>query len=77
MSINETPWTIEHFEYLDRLRISGATNMYGAGQYLVDNFGLEYVAARLVLMAWMETFDDSPAQERIAKATANTKSGVQ
>ena len=27
---------LDHFEYLDELRESGVTNMYGAGSYLAD-----------------------------------------
>lgn len=32
--------TDEHLEYLDELRESGVTNMYGAGPYLVREFGV-------------------------------------
>jgi hypothetical protein len=46
----------EHLEYLDELRESGVTNMFGAGGYLVDEFGLKAKDARIVLVYWMETF---------------------
>ena len=44
------------FEYLDGLRESGETNMYGAGAYLVREFGLTKGDARKVLAAWMQDF---------------------
>ena len=41
------------FEYLDNLRESGVTNMFGAGVYLENEFGLEKKEARKVLANWM------------------------
>jgi len=47
----------EHKEYLDTLRESGATNMFGASVYLMDEFpDLTKVEARGILSEWMETF---------------------
>ena len=53
--------TLDHFEYLDELRESGETNMYGAGSYLADEFGLERRKAREVLSEWMRTFSERHA----------------
>ena len=53
--------TAEYFEYLDKLRESGVTNMYGAGSYLADEFGLETRNAREVLGKWMRTFSERHA----------------
>ena len=50
--------TDEHLEYLDELRESGVTNMYGAGTYLQRVFGLEQKVARDILSYWMKTFGD-------------------
>jgi len=50
--------TDEHLEYLDRLRDSGATNMFGAGSYIETAFGLDRREARAVLMYWMSTFSE-------------------
>lgn len=47
----------EFFEYLDELRESGETNMYGAAPYLADEFGRDKHTARVVLSRWMATFD--------------------
>lgn len=46
----------EHLEYLDDLRESGRTNMFGAGAYLRKEFGLETREAAEILSYWMETF---------------------
>lgn len=46
----------EHKEFLDNLRESGVTNMFGAAPYLVDRFGLDVKEARAILSEWMENF---------------------
>lgn len=51
--------TNDHLEYLDNLRSSGATNMFGARPYLMRAFGdLEddKDKAGKVLGYWMRTF---------------------
>ena len=48
----------EEFEYLDRLRESGETNMWGAGTYLHSEFGMGSEAAREILGFWMDTFEE-------------------
>ena len=48
---------IEVFEYLDALRDSGSTNMFGAGAYLQDRFGFSKQEAREFLMAWMKQYE--------------------
>ncbi len=47
----------EHKEYLDRLRESGETNMFGASPYLQNEFGLEKREAREILSQWMKTYE--------------------
>jgi hypothetical protein len=49
----------EYKEYLDELRESGVTNMFGAVPYLVAEFGLDKKEAREVLSKWMESFDQN------------------
>lgn len=44
------------FEFLDNLRESGAINMFGAGPYVQDTFGLDRREARDLVLEWMETF---------------------
>jgi hypothetical protein len=45
----------EVFEYLEELRKSGITNMFGATPYLEDKFNLENRHARILLIKWMES----------------------
>ena len=46
----------KYFIYLDELRESGAINMFGAGSYLANEFGLERKEAGEIFAEWMETF---------------------
>ena len=46
----------EVFQYLDAIRESGMTNMYGAGAFLQDRFDFSKQEARDYLKAWMEQF---------------------
>lgn len=45
-----------YFTYLDDLRESGITNMYGASPYLAEEFGLGEAEARAILIEWVRTF---------------------
>jgi hypothetical protein len=59
---------VEYFQFLDDLRESGITNMFGAASYLEDEFELSKKDAKKVLLDWMKTFDSqSTAEERVAK----------
>ena len=46
------------FAYLDDLRESGSTNMYGAAPYVAEVFGVSKPDARKLLTKWMETFGE-------------------
>jgi len=46
----------EHLEYLDALRESGETNMWGATPYIEDKFWTDSKHAGEILMYWMKTF---------------------
>ena len=50
----------EEFLYLNRLRESGDTNMFGAAPYLQDEFGLDRREARTILTEWMSWADENP-----------------
>jgi len=58
----------EAFEFLDDLRESGETNMFGATAYVVDYLGWCRESARAATVAWMETFSGKPVEERVAAA---------
>lgn len=57
--MNDKPqgMTDKHFEYLDELRESGRTNMFGAAAYLTDEMGVPRLDARKYLQHWMTTFE--------------------
>jgi hypothetical protein len=57
--ITPAEWDATFFEYLNDLRDSGVTNMFGASPYLVDEFGLSKNEARKILMAWMNSFNEN------------------
>lgn len=44
--------------FLDVVRSSGVTNMFGAGSYIEDHFGVHRSEARAFLMEWMKTFSE-------------------
>ena len=49
----------EHLEYLDELRESGVTNMFGASVYLEREFPeLNTKEAKDILVHWMATFEE-------------------
>ena len=48
--------TEEHLEFLNALRETGVTNMFGASPYLEKEFSLDRKTARNILTYWMSTF---------------------
>jgi hypothetical protein len=56
MTTRPTTVTDEHLEYLDDLRESGVTNMFGAGSFLEAHFDLNRNDAREILSYWMKSF---------------------
>ena len=44
--------------FLDELRDSGSTNMFGAAPYIVEEFGVTRQEARDLLLNWMQTFEE-------------------
>lgn len=53
-----TELEIEMFEYLNVLRESGVTNMFGASPYLEEEFDINRNQAKKVLVKWMENFNE-------------------
>jgi len=58
----------DYFEFLDDLRQSGKTNMFGAAPYLAERFDLDLHEARDTLRRWQDTFSAEPLEERVYKA---------
>ena len=53
----------EVFPYLDELRKSGVTNMYGVHQYVMEDFSMDKAMAIKLVQAWMETFKEKDDAE--------------
>lgn len=54
----------DHLDYLDELRESGVTNMFGARPYLMKEFpDLSKDEAGVVLLYWMKTFGERHQEE--------------
>ena len=47
----------EVMEFLNTLRDSGITNMFGATTYIVDEFNIQNHTARRILALWMDNFN--------------------
>ena len=48
---------INYYIYLETLRRSGVTNMYGAAIYLQEHFDMDYSLAVIILGNWMDYYD--------------------
>ena len=48
----------EYYLYLEELRQSGITNMYGAAPYLAEEFNLKIRDAREILCNWMNNYEE-------------------
>lgn len=55
---NYTDFEIKCFDYLERLRQSGVTNMYGASPYLQRRFKIDHREASQILCKWMENYGE-------------------
>lgn len=49
--------TNKYWIYLENLRCSGVTNMFGAVSYLMDEFNLEHDEACEILTDWMKNYN--------------------
>jgi len=63
MSINVDIDTQEVFSFLDALRDSGATNMFGAAPYIQREFGVDRTRARALLLEWMKSYSSRKGVE--------------
>lgn len=65
----------EYFDYLDGLRQSGVTNMYGAAPYLESEFNMTRKESSQIVSLWMKTFNrDKTVSERATNALQIEKS---
>lgn len=49
--------TNKYWIYLEQLRRSGIVNMFGAGPYLAEEFGLSIKQAQKILGEWMDNYN--------------------
>jgi len=49
------------FKFLNRLRESGAVNMFGAAPILQNELGYDRKEAKDILMAWMKWVEENPS----------------
>ena len=47
---------MDYFIFLDNLRESGVVNMFGASEYVSDEFGISKSEARKILTDWMMAY---------------------
>ena len=62
---NTTDQEQEVLEFLNILRDSGATNMFGATPYIKDEFDLDSKESKRLLMLWMENFNDEGKYDEV------------
>lgn len=53
--------------FLDVVRSSGVTNMFGAGPYVQEHFGVSKYQARDFLSEWMRTFSERAAKGEVVE----------
>jgi hypothetical protein len=63
----------EMYDYLEELRQSGDTNMYGASPYLAAEFDLDATEARAICIDWMNGHDDP--SRKLEENTTGKQSG--
>ena len=61
--LNETE--LEVFKFLNALRKSGATNMFGAAPYIQREFGISNQEAVDLLYSWMKNFQEDGDYEHV------------
>ena len=52
----------EHLVYLDALRESGETNMFGATPYIADKFDIDERSAKKILLYWIRSYSERHPQ---------------
>lgn len=53
--------------FLDVVRSSGVTNMFGAAPYIQEHFGVSKYEARDFLSEWMRTFSERAARGEVVE----------
>lgn len=61
--------TAKHCQYLEDLRSSGVTNMFGATPYLQDEFDIDREQAVIILSFWMKNYESLQADGFMERRT--------
>ena len=48
----------DYYQYLEKLRKSGITNMWGASPYLAKRYALSQEEAGQILAEWIQNYDE-------------------
>lgn len=65
-----------HLHYLDALRESGATNMFGAASFLMRDYRMSRDRAVAVLAFWMQTFAATSSAREAERNSKNVRRGT-
>lgn len=68
-----TELEMEVFQFLNELRGSGSTNMFGARPYIMAEFEMEPAEAKTMLMLWMDNFNAAGDYWEINDKNLNTQ----
>lgn len=60
-----TPQEKEVLEFLNGLRNSGSTNMFGAAPYISEEFGYDKTKSRELLSLWMNNYKEDGNYEQV------------
>ena len=63
--VNDEFWRNEVYLYLEQLRETGETNMFGAGVYLEKHFELSKDKARMYLTDWMKQYNGGENNDNV------------
>jgi len=55
----------EVLEYLNILRDSGATNMFGATPFIKDEFSLDNKESKRLMLLWVKNFNDEGKYDEV------------
>ena len=55
--------TNKYWIFLEQLRRSGVTNMYGAAPYIEEEFGVSSKEAKSILIDWMRNYNPNDYKE--------------
>ncbi len=66
MNTDSTASEAEVFEFVDLVRDSGVTDMFGAGAYIEAEFCVTNQQASRLLTRWMQTFPERHHIDRLA-----------